>query len=194
MGASLTKRRKSRFSRVVAKRGVWLVTALILSLAVAGCGAKGKEPVVDNEPKENMSPKAAMKPSGGSGSEAARAPEKAATKTGAKPAPSGEIAASGGRVELRDRGCIAFEPHWSTIRVGQTLTWHSTLKKPVTIHVPPGVFDRTEYVVRPGGTARTGPAKEPGDHALWSMPAACQAAPHGVQGAGPGVTIEAGGS
>ena len=89
---------------------------------------------------------------------------------------------------------MAFEPHWSTIRPGQSLTWHSNLKKPITIHVPPGAFERTEYVVRPGGTTRTGPAKEPGDHAIWAMPAACQAAPHGVQGAGPGVTIEAGGS
>jgi hypothetical protein len=60
----------------------------------------------------------------------------------------------------------------------------------VTIHVPPGAFERTEYVVPARGTVHTGPAQDPGDHAMWAMPAACQAAPHGVQGAGPGVTVE----
>src|SRR5439155_542190 len=82
------------------------------------------------------------------------------------------------------------EPHWTTIRVGQSLTWHSDLKTTVTIHVPPGAFDQTEFVVPAHGTVHSGPAQNPGDHNMWSTPGACQAAPLGVQGAGPGVTAE----
>ena len=195
MGASLTKSGMSRGPRVVMMHRAWLAAALILSIAAAGCGSKKSEPAVDNEPKESEAPREAAKPKaaaraeGGSGSggakSSAKASAKAADKTDAKP----QTTAADGHVQLRDRGCVAFEPHWTRIQPGQSVTWHSNLKKQVTIHVPPGVFDQTEFTVRPGGTVRTGPAKEPGDHALWSLPAACQAAPHGVQGAGPGVTV-----
>ena len=118
---------------------------------------------------------------------AEKVPEKPAEKPAAKPAPR----ASGGEsIRLVDRGCISFEPHWTTIRVGQSLTWHSDLKTTVTIHVPPGAFDQTEFVVPAHGTVHSGPAQNPGDHNMWSTPGACQAAPLGVQGAGPGVTVE----
>jgi hypothetical protein len=62
----------------------------------------------------------------------------------------------------------------------------------VTIHVPPGAFERTEFVVPAKGTVHSGPAQNPGDHEMWSAPSACQTAPLGTQGAGPGVTIESG--
>ena len=94
------------------------------------------------------------------------------------------------RVRLTQHGCIEFEPHWTTIRVGQSLTWHSELKVPVTIHVPAGAFDRMEYVVRAGQTVSTGPARSRGTYPMWSAPGACQGIARGVQGSGPGVTVE----
>ena len=121
---------------------------------------------------------------------AAKSAAKSAEKPAEKPAPKAAAVSGGGSIRLVDRGCVSFEPHWTTIRVGQSLTWHSELKTAVTIHVPPGAFERSEYVVPARGTVRSGPAQNPGDHGMWSMPAACQAAPIGVQGAGPGVTIE----
>ena len=98
--------------------------------------------------------------------------------------------ATRGRIRLTDTGCVTFEPQWTTVNVGQSLTWTSAMKTPVTIHISGGAFDRSEYVVRPGGTVSTGPARTSGSFTIWSEPAACQGPPRGVLGSGPGVTVE----
>ena len=97
------------------------------------------------------------------------------------------------RVRLTQKGCVQIEPDWTSVGVGQSLTWHSELKSPVTIHVSPGAFDKAEYVVRAGATTSTGPARKAGSYSIWTTPAACQGVPRGVQGAGPGVTVEGAG-
>lgn len=96
----------------------------------------------------------------------------------------------GNVVRLTRQVCVLFEPRWSKVRVGETLTWASGLDSPVTIHVSPGVFEKTEFVVPAGATVSTGPARVAGSFSIWSEPAACQGVPRGVQGAGPGVTVE----
>jgi len=93
-------------------------------------------------------------------------------------------------VRLTQLGCVQFEPVWTQIHVGQSLSWRSDVKSAVTIHVSPGAFDKTEYVVRAGSSASTGPARKAGSYTIWTTPAACQRAPRGVQGAGPGVTVD----
>ena len=216
MSASVTSHERLRSIRGWMKRANAVALALCLTIAAAGCGSKAKPSAGGTEEMGGTSEKAEPKSSdagakGAKGEEKAApakaAPQKTAAKSGAKPAPkSGAKTAAkppeepapkpvaavggGGSIDLVDRGCVSFEPHWTTIRVGQSITWHSKLKKSVTIHVPPGAFERTEYVVPARGTVHTGPAQDLGDHAMWAMPAACQAAPHGVQGAGPGVTVE----
>ena len=104
-------------------------------------------------------------------------------------AKSAATASLSAHIRLTQKGCIEFEPQWTAIRVGQSLTWHSRLKRRVTIHVTPGAFGRTSYVVSPGGTVNTGPARGVGAFSMWCKPAACQGTPRGVQGTGPGVTI-----
>ena len=94
------------------------------------------------------------------------------------------------RVRLTQKGCVQFEPYWTHIRVGQSLTVQSDLKSPVTMSVSAGAFDRTEYVVRAGASMSTGPARSPGSYSIWTKPTACQRAPRGVEGSGPGVTVE----
>jgi plastocyanin len=93
-------------------------------------------------------------------------------------------------VRLVQGGCVEFEPQWATIRVGQSVVWHSRLKRSVTIHVPHGAFAHTAYTVRAGGTASSGPARSTGSYAMWTKPGACRGTPVGALGAGPGVKIE----
>jgi hypothetical protein len=205
MGSSLSSQERSRSFRVWTERGIVAALVVCLTVAAAGCASKRKEPAASSEDMGGTSQKAAT-PEGGARREAksaqkpaAKAAPKSAPKSASKspekpvekPTPKPVAAVSGGgHIRLIDRSCVSFEPHWTTIRVGQSLTWHSEFKKAVTIHVPPGAFERDEYVVPARGSVHTGPAQEPGDYGMWTMPAACQAAPHGVQGAGPGVTIE----
>jgi len=201
MVPSLESYGRPRSHRGWALRGMVAALVLCTMFAAIGCGSKAKKSAAATEEESGPSPKSAA----GSKAEpktASKKGAKTAEKTTAKstekaeeksekPAPKPVAAVSGGgSIQLVDRGCVSFEPHWTTIRVGQSLTFHNGLKKTVTVHVPPGVFDRDEYVVPARKSVRTGPAQETGDHGMWSMPAACQAAPHGVQGAGPGVTIE----
>ena len=94
------------------------------------------------------------------------------------------------RVTLTDHVCVQFEPQWTRLRVGETVTWHSNLAKTVTIYVSPGVFSRNSYVIHPGHAVRTGPVREPGSWAFWTEPAACHEEPRGVLLAGPGVSVE----
>lgn len=107
-----------------------------------------------------------------------------------RPRQEAPVATRGGRIRLTDTGCVTFEPQWTTVNVGQSLTWTSAMKTPVTIHISGGAFDRSEYVVRPGGTISTSPARTSGSFTIWSEPTACQGPPRGIQGSGPGVTVE----
>jgi hypothetical protein len=93
-------------------------------------------------------------------------------------------------VTLNDRVCVEFDPLWTRLRVGETVTWHSNLKKTVTIYVSPGVFSRDHYVIHPGATVHTSPVRQQGDWAFWTEPAACHEEPRGVLAAGPGVFVE----
>jgi plastocyanin len=104
-----------------------------------------------------------------------------------------EPVAQAGHVRLLQKACVQFEPQWISIGVGKSLTWDSELKAPVTIHVTAGAFSKTEFVVRPGASVNSGPARAAGDYAIWTEPAACQGAPRGARGSGPGVTVEASG-
>jgi len=211
MGSSLDVHGGTRGTRRWTRRGMTLALVLCLAFAQLGCGSKAKGPAAGKsgsqkataqETGEAKGAKAGEKSgsktsakSAENSAEKSKSAEKSAgakstEKSAEKPAPKVAAVSGGGSIRLIDRGCVSFEPHWTTIRVGQSLTWHSELKTTVTIHVPPGAFERTEYVVPARRTVRSGPAQSPGDHGMWSMPAACQAAPIGVQGAGPGVTIE----
>jgi plastocyanin len=203
MVSSLESFRRPRSLRVWILRGVVLALVLCTAFAAAGCGRKAKSPAAATEEESGPSPakgesksvekkaaktsaKSTEKPAAKTTAEKSAEKSNKADQHAAKPV----IVSGGGTITLVDRGCVSFEPHWTTIRVGQSLTFHSELKKSVTVHVTPGVFDHDEYEVGPKKTVRTGPAQIPGDHGMWSLPAACQAAPHGVQGAGPGVTVE----
>jgi plastocyanin len=94
------------------------------------------------------------------------------------------------RIRLSEKGCVQFEPQWTTVTVGHSLTWQSDLRTAVTIHVSSGAFDKTAYVVRPGASVTTGPARAPGSYSIITEPTACRDAPRGARGAGPGVMIE----
>ena len=67
---------------------------------------------------------------------------------------------------------------------------HSELKSAVTIHVSPGAFDKSVYVLHAGASMSTGPALHPGSYSISTVPPACLGVPRGVQGSGPGVTVE----
>jgi len=129
------------------------------------------------------------------GSTASHSEAKASGATSHKAAVStshGEVRESGwtGVVLLTDKGCVDFQPHWVSLQAGQSLTWRSELKSAITIHVTPGAFDKAEYEIHPGASVSTGPARSAGSFTIWTDPAACQTAPHGPEGPGPGVTIE----
>ncbi len=128
---------------------------------------------------------------GGGGSAASRSTT-GATDAGTtkERSPSATLPSGGNHVRLVQRGCVQFEPQWTTIHVGQTLTWHSELAVPVTIHIAAGAFEGTEFIVRAGQSLTTGPARAPGSFPISSRPAACQGAPLGPRGSGPGVTVE----
>jgi len=153
--------------------------AATLLIASSGCGKKGVE-----------HHEAAVTPASDSTS-AANTGHRSSVKTGAAHSEARSSVATN-RVVLTQRGCVQFEPQWVTVHVGQSVTWHSDLKSPVTIHVSPGGFDRSEFVVRPGANASSGPAKSTGSYSVWTEPAACQGSPRGVRGSSPGVEVEGG--
>jgi len=180
-------------------RGLWhepirrsallAVPVALLVFAAGGCGARRQE---SKETATHRAPDSTST----AGSSAQRTTKSAArtkSATGADEKATAQRengpAGATNHVRLRPHGCVQFEPHWTTIHVGQSLTWHSDLKTSVTIHVPVGAFDRTEYVVRAGQNVSTGPARARGTYPMWSDPAACQGIARGVQGSGPGVTV-----
>lgn len=152
----------------------FLLSVLTMGLLVTslGCARKGGEQTAAEKPAK---------------SEAAKSTT--ASKVEARPKAT-ETVASTDHVRLIDNKCVQFEPHWTSISIGHSLTWTSELKAPVTIHVAAGAFDRTEFVVRPGASFTTGPALKAGMFTMWSEPAACQEISRGAQGTGPGVTIK----
>lgn len=94
------------------------------------------------------------------------------------------------RITLTNKRCIRFDPQWTDVRMGQSVTWRSDLKSPLTIYVSPGVFARNHFLVRPGATVNTGPALASGRYSFWTEPSACRDAPRGVLLAGPGVRVQ----
>jgi len=152
-----------------------LLTILLLT-AVVGCETKHSEQAKAGAPSEGESSAPATV--------VAMAQDQATHVTPSKPA--GPIH----RITLTDRRCIRFEPQWTSVRVGQSVTWHSELKSPVRIYVSPGVFAKASFLVRPGGTVTTGPAKSVGRFSFWTDPSACRESPRGVLLAGPGVRVQ----
>jgi hypothetical protein len=173
-------------------RGPVSAALTLLLLATAGCGARHTE-------------QASNAPSSGNES-SAKTTLVASTQTASTQAPGteetagGQVTASPGskskragtvhRITLSERRCIRFDPQWTSIRVGQSLTWHSDLKTPLTIYISPGIFPRDNYTIRPGQTVSTGPAQSPGRYSFWTEPCACREAPRGVLLAGPGVRVQ----
>ena len=157
-----------------------LVT-IILVVAVAGCGARHTEqaPAASRPAGESSDQTTVVASTQGS----ANGPESSTRLSeSARPGPVH-------RITLSNRRCIRFEPQWTSVRVGQSITWHSELRTPMRIYVSPGVFDRVSFLVRPGATVSTGPARSVGRFSFWTEPCACREAPRGVLLAGPGVRV-----
>lgn len=170
-GSELSRRSWATAARRTPRSAAAVVAACLL-LAALGCGAdRGERTSAGKAPGGN----------GGGSSETG-----ATTARETRPAPGSN------RVVLTDKMCVNFAPHWTTIRVGQSLTWVSELKRPVTIHVPTGAFDRTEFTVRAGGSVTSGPARQAGSYPMTTDPSACRGIPRGTEGPAPGVTIEGG--
>jgi hypothetical protein len=172
--------------RIVGSRTALAVLLTIGVASLAGCS------------KTAPSGKTAAESKGGSGSEpSTKVPAsnntgpsgKKETSPSATRGPATERAAGKNVVQLTDRTCVYFEPRWASIRVGESVTWHSGLKSPVTLHVASGAFEHTEFKISPGGTVSSGPARAAGSFSIWCDPAACQVSPHGIEGSGPGVVV-----
>lgn len=154
-----------------------MMTILLLT-AVVGCGTRHTENASASKPKAEPPARVTVVAP-------ARKPA-SHPATPAAPKPTG----LSHRIELTAQTCIRFDPQWTETRVGESITWHSQLKSPVTIHVAAGAFAKENYVVRPGGTASTGPALAAGDYSFWTEPTACHDMPRGVLPAGPGVRVQ----
>lgn len=175
------------------------LAAVVLLIALAGCGsgksASTSAPAQDQPSSSTTSTTVAgasptdHAPAVTAGSHAASA---TAMSAGGSQHAMGHAAAKPltHLVTLNDKVCVQFDPMWTRLRVGETVTWHSNLKKTVTIYVSPGVFSHDNFVVRPGATVHTGPVRSQGDWAFWTEPAACHEEPRGVLAAGPGVFVE----
>jgi plastocyanin len=167
-----------------------MVTSLLLLIGAPGCGAQRS----DQKPVEAEHAIEDQTKAGGAAADSSAvpaAPVATRPQTERTTHPEASATEPSTRVVLTSKGCVEFEPNWTTIRVGQSLSWRSELKTPVTIHVTSGVFDHAQYVVKPGALVHTNPAHSPGSYSIWTEPAACQTAPTGVQGPGPGLKVEA---
>lgn len=188
MGISLEVHGRIRTAQIARERRAAALLALtaLLFIGSVGCG---------NQRVERKS--AATQPASESkvaASTVAKRRDKGdaivAARQDARPTRPTEPTGPTNRIRLTEKGCVQFEPTWTDIRIGQSLTWESDLKSLVIIHVSPGAFDRTEYVVRAGATVSTGPARGAGAFSIWTEPAACQGVPRGVRSSGPGVNVE----
>lgn len=186
-----------------ARRGMRLLLRsslmAVMVIAAFGCEARREHETSPESASDSTAASGARRPSARTGGAGARPSsgarheggadrdeaESARGKTAATPA------AGPNHVRLIQHGCVQFEPQWASIEVGQTLTWHSELAVPVTIHVTAGAFSETEFIVRAGQSLTTGPARAPGAYAIHTEPTACQGAPLGPRGSTPGVTVTA---
>lgn len=159
-------------------QGAFAALTLLLSLATAGCSSH----------------KAENKPAAAEGTTRAKTATTSPASESRQPAAEARPANVAGHVRLSSKGCVEFDPHWTSIMVGQAMSWRSELKSTVVIHVSHGAFDKTDYVVRPGATVSTGPARGTGTYSIWTEPMACQEVPRGVQSSGPGITVKAKGT
>jgi len=165
--------------------------AALLLIAAAGCGHKAAQ---SSTTRAETPPEASSKATTTTVSthpESAPAPAGHATKATPTAAHAEAMPSPGGnRVLLTDKGCVQLEPTWRSVRIGQSLEWRSTMGSTVTIHVSSGAFDKSVFVVRPGAIVSSGPARSAGTFSVWTEPVACQGAPRGVQGSGPGVIVK----
>ena len=194
-GLELHGRKRSAMIAVVCRSALrWVMAGLLI--AAVGCGTKnvkGKSAETHSGIDSSATASSGVKSDAKAGAARHEASRSAGAKHEAKAGVARHDASPAGamnRVRLTQHGCIRFEPQWSDIHVGQSLEWYSELKSTVTIHVSGGAFDKTEYVVGPGAMVSTGPARASGSYSVWSEPAACQGAPLGARGSGPGVTVE----
>ena len=170
----MTIRREAhgRVNALASRLALALLT-IVLMTAILGCGTKTSEQAAGSKGESGQP----------------------ATVVAAAQEPTDRLAMSrpGGsihQITLSQRGCVKFEPQWTSVRVGQAITWHSELRSPVRIYVSPGIFSRESYLVRPGATVSTGPARAPGRYSFWTEPTACRDVPRGVLLAGPGVRVQ----
>lgn len=151
-----------------------------LLIVVAGCGTQQTAQAPTGSQSEGQS--------SGQETTVATAQEPAALHR-ATHLPASKPAGLVHRITLSNKRCIEFEPQWTSVRIGQSVTWHSDLKSPITIYVSPGVFSKVSFIVRPGATVSTGPARAVGRFSFWTEPSACRDAPRGVLLSGPGVAV-----
>lgn len=162
--------------------------ALLIALA-AGCSSENSGVTARPAANDGDATQTAEKPAVTKGAETRRA-SASSTKRGDQSArPATDAVRRSNRVLLVDKGCVQMNPQSVSIEVGESIEWHSSLDKPVTIHVNGSAFERAEFVVRPGATVRSGPARTRGTFSIWSEPAACQGMARGVHGSGPSVTV-----
>ena len=162
--------------KAAARRPVSALLTFLLLTAVVGCGTRQTEQASVGPQSKGESPAQATV--------VANAPEPATHL------PRSRRAGSIHLITLSDQRCIRFEPQWTRVRVGQSITWQSELKSPMTIYVSPGVFAKNSFHVRPGATISTGPARAAGRYSFWTEPSACRDSPRGVLLAGPGVKVQ----
>ena len=168
--------------RSTARLPVFATMMVLLLVAAAGCGSSKTDQASVTPSSDGRSTEA------GSSGNATVTASTSATQTAAATQRRGR-AGTIHRITLTDKRCIRFDPQWTDVRMGQSVTWHSELKAPLTIYVSPGVFKRDHYLVRPGATVSTGPALAAGRYSFWTEPSACRVAPRGVLMAGPGVRV-----
>jgi hypothetical protein len=159
-----------------ARRPLIPLLASLLLVGLLGCGTRHSEQSSAGAPADDGS-----------------AAGTTVVATAEEPAPRLSRPGRAGRVHqvtLSDRRCIRFDPQWTNVRVGESVSWHSDLGKTVRIYISPGVFAKESYLVRPGATVNTGPALAAGRYSFWTEPSACREAPRGVLLAGPGVKVQ----
>ena len=186
----------------------WALTALaavaaLLMFAALGCGGSGGKGATSDQASTSSDSMGTAAAGGGSSSDGGAAGGAGAGAAGgaaAGGASSGGTSTEGGSssataeagvVHLTDKGCVQFDPQWVSVAPGQSVTWVSECKAPVTIHVEAGAFAKTEFVVAPGARVVSGPAGAAKDYMVTTVPAACQGPALGARGTGPGVGVAA---
>lgn len=171
-----------------ARRSVIALLSILLLTALAGCGSqKTEQASLDSGSNPSNQSTQSAQTTDGSSTQAMAA---ATTQTPGTHATRRGRTGTVHRITLTDKRCIRFDPQWTDVRMGQSVTWHSELKSSLTIYVSPGVFSKESFLVRPGATISTGPALATGRYSFWTEPSACREAPRGVLLSGPGVRVQ----